>query len=122
MQKFKIVLHIAVLTIFYYTGVFIQRIFEWMIPGSIIGMVLLFLALRSGLLKVEWVSEGAKLLMKHLPLLFVPVTVGVIEYLYVFSGRGIFLFLIALVSTLMVMVITGKISQERALRKEQKYE
>ncbi|MBO8157369.1 MAG: CidA/LrgA family protein [Bacillaceae bacterium] len=122
MQLARVIIHLFVLVLFYYAGVLIQWAFDLIVPGSIIGMVLLFLALLWGNVRLTWIEEGAQMLIRHLPLLFIPVTVGVIEYVYVFSGKGLVLFVIALVSTLLVMVTSGAVSQHLALRKERKYE
>ncbi|MRG87328.1 CidA/LrgA family holin-like protein [Salinibacillus xinjiangensis] len=106
-----IILQIIILSIFYLIGTWIQAFFNIIIPGSIIGMLLLFLLLMTKKLNVNWVSEGSKTLIKLLPLLFIPATTGIINYFHLFSGRGVLLFPIALSSTLMVILIAGTVSQ-----------
>lgn len=50
------------------------------LPGSLLGLVLLLLALRAGL-PLRWVQGAANGLLAALGLLFVPVAVGVVEHL-----------------------------------------
>ncbi len=83
-------------------------------------MLLLFVLFVTKVIKPKWIEYGTSLLLKHMPLLFLPVTVGVLNFLDVFSGKGIILVFIALISTLVVMVCSGALSQFLATRKEQK--
>ncbi|MDT8859339.1 CidA/LrgA family protein [Alkalihalobacillus sp. MEB130] len=114
----RISIHIAVLTCFYLLGVGIQRYFELMIPGSIIGMLLLFLALSMKLFPLRYIEEGSSFILRHMPLLFLPVTVGILQFLDVFSGGGFLLILITFVSTLIVMAVSGIVGQTLVKKKE----
>ena len=120
MGVIRIILHILILYGFYYTGVWIQKTFDLFIPGSIIGMLLLFTLFATKMMKPKWIEQGTLLLLRHMPLLFLPVTVGILNFLDVFSGRGFLLIIIALISTLMVMVTSGITSQYLAVRKERR--
>ncbi|WP_238458070.1 CidA/LrgA family protein [Alkalihalobacterium alkalinitrilicum] len=120
MTIIRIVLHIAILYLFYWTGVLIQQTFDLFIPGSIIGMLLLFVLFATKVIKPNWIEYGTSMLLRHMPLLFLPVTVGVLNFIDVFSGKGFILVVIALISTLIVMVSSGALSQFLATRKEQK--
>ncbi|MBA2873860.1 CidA/LrgA family protein [Thermaerobacillus caldiproteolyticus] len=112
-----VILQIAGLYGFYLIGTWIQHLFHLLIPGSIIGMILLFLLLITNIIKEEWLGQGGKFLLAHLPLLFVPATVGVIEYISLFQGQGVLSIVDVIVSTIIVMVLSGAIGQWRA-RKE----
>jgi len=50
------------------------------IPGSIIGMLILFGLLASGLLPVQWVKPGANLFIRYMVLLFIPISVGLMVH------------------------------------------
>ncbi|GAE34201.1 CidA/LrgA family protein [Halalkalibacter akibai] len=119
-MKFLILLYqIAILTGFYLVGVWIQKFLSLSVPGSMIGMLLLFLALNFKIIPVRFVDAGSTFLIKHLPLLFLPVTVGILLYLDLFAGKGILLIFISLISTIMVMVVTGYIGEKLVKRKEE---
>lgn len=74
------------------------------------------------IVKVEWIEKGALLLIKYLPLLFLPITVGVITFFDVFIGKGFFIIVIVLISTTLVMVSSGLISQFLLKEKVQEHE
>lgn len=118
MKILKGLIHIGFLFGLLYIGNWIQASLSLSIPGSVIGMLLLFVLLKSGLIKLEWIKEGTSFILKNLTLFFVPVTVGFINYLELFSGRGIYLLLIAILSTAIVMGVSGLISQKLAKGKE----
>lgn len=50
------------------------------IPGSIIGMLILFALLSSQILPARWVKSGCHILIRYMALLFVPIGVGVMQY------------------------------------------
>ncbi|MGL4858851.1 MAG: CidA/LrgA family protein [Enterobacteriaceae bacterium] len=49
-------------------------------PGSIIGMLLLFVLLSVQILPADWVEPGCRLLIRYMALLFIPIGVGVMGY------------------------------------------
>jgi|SRR5690606_13258596 len=118
----KMILQIGILSLFYIAGVWIEQLFNLVIPGSIIGMVLLFLALLSKKFKVEWIKEGASVLVNHMTLLFIPITLGIINYLHFFKGKELLLIPIGLIATLIVMLVAGWVSQYLGIRSEKQYE
>lgn len=119
MDLVRIILHVGILYIFYYIGVWLQQLLELAIPGSIIGMLLLLGCFYAKALRPDFIARGAQLLIGHMPLLFLPVTVGVINYLSLFIGKGIWLLVISLISTIIVMVSSGWVVQFLANRREQ---
>ncbi|MCT2534389.1 CidA/LrgA family holin-like protein [Aquibacillus koreensis] len=111
MKVLHIILQIAILYGFYSVGVWIQESLNLFIPGSIIGMILLFCLLVTKVIKPVWIETGAHTLMKDMPLLFLPVTIGIVNHLDLFVGKGLFLIAIVLISTAMVMICSGHITQ-----------
>ena len=63
------------------------------VPGPVVGMVLLLLALRWQPVR-DAVAPAAGFLLQHLSLLFVPVGVGVMTHLALLSTHGLQLSLI----------------------------
>ncbi len=114
------IIQIGLLYGIYYIGIFIQKMLNLSIPGSIIGMLLLFLLLQIKLVKEKWFAEGSKLLLSHLALLFVPATVGVMQYFSLFQGKGSIAVVIVFLSTMLVMSISGLISEVISKREEKK--
>ncbi|API94218.1 CidA/LrgA family protein [Virgibacillus sp. 6R] len=116
------IVHIGLLYIIFQFGNWIQRTLNLFIPGSVIGMIVLFLLLSTKLVRVSWIEEGANYIVANLAFFFIPVTVGIIEYYDLFLGKGSLLILIVLVSTMLVMGGSGFFSQWLMRRKEWKHE
>lgn len=114
MKWLKIVVQLAVLFGIYEIGVFIQSALGLFIPGSVIGLILLFLVLMTGIIPVTWIESGSKMMNKHLVLFFIPATVGIMNYYKLFAGKGILLIVIVLFSTACVMGAAGLVSQTLA--------
>lgn len=117
---FRLILEITVLYSIYLVGVYIQRTFQLFIPGSIIGMLFLFLLLQTKVVKVSWIEKGSSFLISYLPLLFLPVTIGIIKYEELYTLKGILLVIAIIVSTALLMLMTGAISQQ--MMRKRRYE
>ena len=111
MKMIKLLIQTALLFTFYYIGVWLQETLNLLIPGSVIGMILLFLLLVFRIIPQKWVDEGSSFLTGILPLLFVPVCVGIMKYANLFSAEGAIIVLVIFISTLMTLAITGGVSQ-----------
>ena len=79
-----------------------------LLPASIIGMLLLTIFLTTGLIKLEWVEPSANFLLRWLSLLFVPISVALVEQLDVLTQHGLSILFILVVSTLVVMFFAGR--------------
>lgn len=82
------------------------------IPGSIIGMLLLFLALQSGLIKAETVKGAAKFLLDNLMLFFIPACVGLMVSYKLIEGHWLGVSVILVVVTFAVLAVVGLIQQK----------
>ncbi|TPE67218.1 CidA/LrgA family protein [Halalkalibacterium halodurans] len=111
MRLVHILLQVGILYGFYLVGSWIQKSFELIVPGSIIGMVLLLIALAIKAISPKWIEQGSMQLLLLMPMLFLPVTVGIMEYWHMFHGSGFWLLIIAFVSTILVFIISGWITQ-----------
>ncbi|WP_087973777.1 CidA/LrgA family protein [Oceanobacillus rekensis] len=107
----RILIHIVVLYIIFLIGDWIQQTWNLVVPGSVIGMLIFFVLLLSNVIKIKWIEEGTKIFVNHLTLFFIPATVGVINYFELFSGKGLLIVFIVLLSTAMVMVVSGLVTQ-----------
>ncbi|MGL5329946.1 MAG: CidA/LrgA family protein [Peptostreptococcaceae bacterium] len=88
-----------------YLSLLIQNIM--VIPGSIIGMILLFACLKFKLIKLEDINEISDFFLDNMAIFFVPAGVSLMNSLDIIS-ENIFVLLISIVvSTVLVMYITG---------------
>lgn len=82
------------------------------IPTSIYGLVLLFLLLKTGALKLSQVEDVGDLLLQLMPLLLVPSSVSLITVLDTLQSILLPVLLISLVGTILVMLVTGRVAQQ----------
>jgi len=77
------------------------------IPGNVIGMALLLIALMTGLVKEERIQEASDLLLSHMALFFVPAGVGVMLYFNLIQREWLPIAFGTVFSTFAVMAVTG---------------
>ncbi|MBP2198395.1 CidA/LrgA family protein [Pantoea cypripedii] len=90
-----------------YAGIGISTLLPINIPGSIIGMLLLFMLLALQILPVDWVKPGCHLLIRYMALLFVPISVGVMSYTDILTAQFGPIVVSCLISTFLVLVVVG---------------
>ena len=103
--QFEIIIAISLV------GELLNRIIPLPIPASIYGMVILFTALCTGVIKLSAVRETGKFLIYIMPMMFIPATVGLLESWSVMQEFLTAIIVISLVSTVLVMVCTGHVTQ-----------
>ncbi len=81
------------------------------IPGNVIGMMLLTLALCRGWVDVKTVKPAADLLVQNMAFFFVPPGVGLLLYLDLLSREWLAVGVAYVVSTLAVLVVVGRVMQ-----------
>ena len=59
MKYVMLLLQVGVLYVFSLVGTWIQGVFHLSMPGSLIGMLMLFLLLSTRILPLKWFEEGA---------------------------------------------------------------
>ncbi len=90
-----------------YAGIFIASLLPITIPGSIIGMLLLFLLLGLQILPAKWVEPGCSVLIRYMALLFVPIGVGVMQYYDLLKAQYGPILVSCLISTLVVFLVVS---------------
>jgi holin-like protein len=96
----------VVLTVFFLLGTLLHK-GGAPIPGGVLGLILFYLALQIGLIKLKWVERAAGLLLRHMVLLFVPLTVGLMEMGPLLSKQALAITASLLVSVAAVLLTTG---------------
>ena len=100
-----------------FIGEALQRILPLPIPGSVYSLVLLFLALCLGRVRLDEIQETAHYLTTILPVMFVAPAVGIVEYLDAISSNLIPILLILIGTTVITFGISGTLVQ-KFLKKE----
>lgn len=81
------------------------------IPGSIYGMVILFILLCCGIVKISQIKDVGNFLIDIMPMLFVPSAVGIVSQFDQIESIWIEIIIITIVTTFVVMGVTGLITQ-----------
>ncbi|OXM86468.1 CidA/LrgA family holin-like protein [Paenibacillus rigui] len=90
------------------------------IPGSILGLGLVFVLLQTKVIKLEWLDLGAKWLLAEMLLFFIPPAAGMIQYKALLLNSGFRIVLVVVISTVLVMVCAGLVAEWIAKPKENK--
>lgn len=77
------------------------------IPGGVLGLLLFYLALLTGIIRLAWVERAANLLLRYMVLLFVPLTVGLMEFGHILSRQAGAILVSLFASFLAVLWTTG---------------
>jgi len=106
---------------FYFLGEMLSLLIDGFIPGSVIGMILLFLSLFFKILNPENVRSTATVITKNMAVFFVPAAVGLMAYVEVVSR--FFMAIIAAISISTVLtIVTVALVQENMEKRHSKGE
>lgn len=104
-------------------SILMDQLAKWLhlsIPGSILGIAVVFILLETGVLKLEWIELGANWLLAELLLFFIPAAVGVMKYFPMLESDGLQIVAVVLFSTVTVMVSSGLVATVISKRKDRK--
>jgi len=82
-----------------------------LVPGSVLGMMLMFTGLQTKMIKPEWVAAVANALTGNMALFFVPAGVGIMVAFDVLAKSWHEIVFISLVSTVCVIAAVGLTQQ-----------
>ena len=104
-KQFLIILGISLI------GELLNQLLPLPIPASIYGMVILFLGLMTGIIKLESVKETGTFLIAIMPVMFIPAGVGLMESWVIMKPMLVPVCIITVVAIVTVMAATGRVSQ-----------
>lgn len=90
------------------------------VPGSIYGLLLMFVLLFTKVIKVEHVKDVGEFLIEIMPLMFIPAGVGLMSSWNDLQGFLVPLLVITVATTFIVVFVTGKVTDFMMDRKEKK--
>ena len=92
-------------------GELIVRLTGLKLPASIVGMLILTLLLKLKVIKLEWVRGLTDFLIANLGFFFVPPGVALMLYFDLIKAEIVPIALATLLSTIIVLLITGQTHQ-----------
>ncbi len=105
MKQFCIILGVTAI------GEILKHFISLPIPGSIYGLVLMFILLCTHVIKIDDVKETGEFLIEIMPMMFIPAGVGLLESWSVLQPILLPVSIITVISTFIVMAVTGIVTQ-----------
>ncbi len=107
----KYIKQFTIIMVVSFLGECIKVLLPFKIPASVYGLVIMLAALMIGVIKLESVKETAEFFIQNMPVMFIPPTVGLLAAWPLFKDMAIPFCIICFVTTIIVMVVTGHVSQ-----------
>ncbi len=117
----KIYLQLLLILGFSYLGNLISSGFNLPFPGSIIGMILLFLALQFKLLKIKDIDTVGSFLINNMTILFLPAGVGIMAKWGLISHFWLQILLIVVCALIVNIFVLGHLVQWLKIKFEGDY-
>ena len=103
----KIIRQIGIIFTVCWLSLVIEKLLPFTFPASVIGMILLFLCLFTGVLKIEHIQEKADFLLGNMAFFFIPAGVSIINYFDVLKDWVFQLIFICIVTTVITFAVTA---------------
>ena len=113
---------IFLILLFYLLGCFVAALIGNFVPGSVIGMILLFCVLSLKWVRPGHVKKVSMFLLDNMMLFFIPVGVGLITSYTLLSRYMLAIIVASLVSTVLVIAVVGLAEQKLESKKRSKKE
>ncbi|QIB70575.1 CidA/LrgA family protein [Aminipila butyrica] len=101
----------AIILLITFIGEVLKAFIPLTIPASIYGLVLMLLALQTGLIKLDSVQDAGVFLIEIMPVMFIPAAVGLMDSWAALKPIFIPIAVITFVTTVIVLAVTGGVTQ-----------
>ena len=118
----KLYVQLMIIFMISLVGEGISSVFQLPVPGSIIGLVLLFLALQFKLLRLRHISMVGNFLLANMIILFLPPAVGIMDKFQVIAPYLLPIILIVLGAIVLNVCVIAVVVQLIKTRFEGDYE
>ena len=118
----KLYVQLMIIFMISLVGEGISSVFHLPVPGSIIGLVLLFLALQYKLLRLRHISMVGNFLLANMTILFLPPAVGIMDKFQVIAPYLLPIILIVLGAIVLNVCVIAVVVQLIKTRFEGDYE
>jgi holin-like protein len=104
--------------LFYFLGEAASLLINGYVPGSVLGMVFLFLSLFFKLIKPEYVKDAATVITKNMSVFFIPAAVGLMAYAELLSESAVAILLAVIISTILTIVTVALVQENMEKRRK----
>lgn len=106
--------------LFYFLGEMLSLVLGGWLPGSVLGMVLLFMALYFKIVKPINVKDAATIITKNMAVFFIPAAVGIMVYVELFSKSLMIIASAIVVSTVLTLITVALVQENFEKRRNKK--
>ncbi|MDO4621607.1 MAG: CidA/LrgA family protein [Eubacteriales bacterium] len=110
----------GIIIAFSFAGEIFHHLIPLSIPASIYGIILLFAALETGVVKADSIRETSLFLIEIMPIMFIPSAVGLIDVWPILQTAWLQYLTVTVVTTILVMAAAGRVTQAIIRRKQKK--
>ena len=107
----KFVLQFSIILLLSFIGELLSSIIPLPIPGSIYGLILMLILLCTGALKTKHVKAVSDFLIEIMPVMFIPVTVGIMDSFSTLKSLLPEILILSTLGTMIVMAVSGYFTQ-----------
>ena len=111
LNAIRFVMQLFILCAVYWVGELTVQTLGLPIPGNVVGIVLLFFLLLTGVVKLEYVEVAAGYLLRHMLFFFIPLAVGLMNWGQLFYDNGLALALAIVVGAVLPFWLVGFLAQ-----------
>ncbi|MCX8650757.1 CidA/LrgA family protein [Gilliamella sp. B2776] len=102
---------LIILTFCLWLGNIISKIIPIMIPGSIIGLLLLFFLLAFQLIPTCWIKNSCNLFMRYMTILFIPAAMGIMDNYSLLLENWIPIIFSSVGGSIIVLIFTALLTE-----------
>lgn len=118
----KYVKQFGIILLLSFAGEVLHALIPLPIPASIYGIVILLAGLEKKWIPLSAIEETGKFLIEIMPIMFIPAAVGLLDSWKTLKAALVPYLIITILSTCIVMAVTGKVTQSLLYRKRRKNE
>lgn len=107
----KYIKQLAVILAVSFIGELLNLILPLPVPASVYGIIIMFLCLMTGVIKLSMVEETADFLVSIMPLMFIEPTTSIMTVIFDVKESIAAIFVISIVSTIVVTGVTGVVAE-----------
>ena len=115
----KMIKGIFLILLFYFVGESVSYLIKGFVPGSILGMIFLFLSLQLKIVKPDNVSSVANVFTKNMAIFFIPAGAGLMANFGLLSKFWMSIIITCSISTALVIAVVALIEQKMEKKKEE---
>jgi len=107
----KYIYPVALIFFITFLGEAAHRLLPLPVPASVYGLIFMLIALQSKIIKLSNIRQAGDFFLEIMPLLFIPAGVGLITVWADLKPVLLPMVIISLVTTVLVMAATGRVTQ-----------